>query len=333
MTIEKISGTSYRITQMYEGKRYRVTVPYKPTHKEAIQLMAEKIDIADKCTDKTSFANCAKEYVEMKKNVLSPRSVREYKLYPARLPSWFIEMPISKIEQADVQRCINELAIDKSPKTVRSLHGFISAVLKSKRKDLVLDTTLPQKVKKDLYIPSKSDVKELLTYTADKQPMFYVPIALASSCGLRRSEILALTVDDIQDGEIYVHSALVEDEDGEWVNKTTKTTSSTRRVPIPKDIEDAIKEQGYVYRGGAQSISNFMKRAQNELQMEEFSLHKLRHFFASQLLTNGVPMKDVQALGGWETDAVLKEVYAHSMQTKTKDDRTALTKSLWESIL
>lgn len=162
--------------------------------------------------------------------------------------------------------------------------------------------------------------------------MFYVPLALASMCGLRRSEILALEIEDISDGEIYIHSAKVENFDKVWVEKTTKTTSSTRFVPIPKDIEDYILKQGYVYRGGAQSISNFLSRAEKELNIEHFSIHKLRHFYASELLAQGCSMKDVQALGGWETDTTLKEVYAHSMRTRTKEDRKNMVSFLWQSV-
>ena len=36
MTIEKLKSGSYRIVQMHEGKRYRVTIDHKPTQKEAM---------------------------------------------------------------------------------------------------------------------------------------------------------------------------------------------------------------------------------------------------------------------------------------------------------
>ena len=40
MTVEKLKSGSYRIRQAYNGVRYSVTVPYKPTKKECLQLMA-----------------------------------------------------------------------------------------------------------------------------------------------------------------------------------------------------------------------------------------------------------------------------------------------------
>lgn len=204
---------------MYEGKMYSITVKHKPTQKEAVQLLAEKFNgVMTERTQKT-FRNIAGEYIESRSNVLSPRSIREYKLYVDRLPSWFTAARASEISQSNIQQCINELAKDKAPKTVRSLHGFISAVMGHYNPNMKLNTALPQRIKKEPYIPSSDDVKRILEYTKEKSPMFYVPIALASSCGMRRSEILALKIEDIKNGEIHIHSALVEDENNEWVEK------------------------------------------------------------------------------------------------------------------
>ena len=43
MYVEKLPSGSYRITQTKNGKRYRVTVDYKPDEDEIILLMADVI--------------------------------------------------------------------------------------------------------------------------------------------------------------------------------------------------------------------------------------------------------------------------------------------------
>lgn len=332
MEIEKLKSGSYRIRQMYNGKRYSTTIDHKPTQKEATLILAKLMEADVSATIKGTFKDAATKYIDAKKNVLSPRSVREYRLYIDRLPAWFVDLPSIDVGQLEVQRCVNELALNKSPKTVRCLHGFISAVMGLVKPSMKLSTTLPQKVKNEPYIPTEEEVKKLLQYTDRVSPMFYVPIALAAS-GLRRSEILALTIDDLSDRDIIsINKATVEDEEGEWIDKTTKTTASTRTVPISPDLANRIREQGYIYKGAPQSISNFMKRAEEALGMPEFSIHKLRHFYASVLLANGVSMKDVQALGGWETDATLKEVYAHAMKARTEDAKREINAQVWKSI-
>ena len=50
------------------------------------------------------------------------------------------------------------------------------------------------------------------------------------------------------------------------------------------------------------------------------------NYFASVLSENGVPEADILALGGWETDYVMKNVYRHSMMSKDeKKKRDAMS--------
>ena len=58
-----------------------------------------------------------------------------------------------------------------------------------------------------------------------------------------------------------------------------------------------------------------MHDVQKQLGMPFFPMHKLRHYFASKMLTL-TDSQTVQALGGWKTDSVMKTVYAHSMKAE-----------------
>lgn len=316
MTIEKLPSGSYRVKLQIDGKRHSITVPYKPSEKEAYRLIQEKI--SNKPIKEVSFREAAEQYNNSKKNVLSPRTYREYKLYIDRLPSWFTAENIYTLEQFDIQKCINEIAENKSPKTVRCLHGFISAVLGMFRPEMVISTTLPQKRLNEPYIPLKSDVMKLLTYTKENNPFFYAAIYLGC-LSLRRSEICALTIEDLDGQTLHVNKALVEDENKEWVIKTTKTTKSERDIMIPKDLADFIRAQGYIYQGSPQSISNYMKRAQDELKLPHFSLHKTRHYFASVMMDEGYDMKTIEEWGGWAGSETLSKIYQHSMKMKQED--------------
>lgn len=152
MTIEKLPSGNYRIKQMYQRKMYSITLPYKPTKAQANIIINEKISKGATRLNGTLFSAC-EGYIEQKENVLSPRTVREYKLYVNRLPAWFTSLSLEEVKQSDVQKVINELSLTKSPKTVRCLHGFISAVLGVYKPSLKLSTTLPQRVKMSLISP------------------------------------------------------------------------------------------------------------------------------------------------------------------------------------
>ncbi len=133
---------------------------------------------------------------------------------------------------------------------------------------------------------------------------------------MRRSEICALTVDDIQGDVIKISRAKVLGDNADWVDKTTKTTAGTREIVIPLEIAEKIQNQGYVYRGHPNSITIYLSKAEDKLGLPHFSLHKLRHYFASKMSALNVPEADIMRMGGWETDHVMKRVYRHSMMDK-----------------
>lgn len=56
------------------------------------------------------------------------------------------------------------------------------------------------------------------------------------------------------------------------------------------------------------------------------SIHCIRHYVASKLITAGVDLSTVQAIGGWRSPSVLLSVYAHSNESAK---RKALEKTLF----
>lgn len=328
MKIEKLPSGSYRVRKMYKGKTYTLVFEHKPTQKEIMMAMSEELENEKARVANMTFKTAAVSYIELKQNILSPTTIREYTGSIRRLSDDFKEIRLSDVTALDVQKEINRLAKDKSPKTVRNYHGFISAVLATYRPNLILHTTLPQKVKKEPYIPSDEDVQKIIKDIEGS--MFEVPILLASY-GLRRSEILALTLDDLFDNTLIINKAKVEDQNGKWVIKTTKTTESAREVVISPILADKIRTQGFIYQGAPNSITGHLNDVQDRLKIPRFSLHKLRHYFASKMSELGIPEADILKMGGWNSDYVMKTVYRHSLMTKSSQQKAseALSKSLF----
>lgn len=316
MKIEKLPSGSYRIRKMYKGKTYTILFGHKPTQKEAIQAMALELDKVQTKYENMTFQNAADTYIESKRNVLSPSTIRGYAIILRQLPKPFLEKNIHDITPLDVQAEINRIAKNHSPKTVRNHHGFISAVLGVFYPNLKLTTTLPQKVKNEPYIPSDVDVRRILDYA--KGTEYEIPLILACY-GLRRSEICALMPEDINGDIVTISKALVQNENREWITKATKTACSTRNVIIPTDIADQIRKQGYVYHGAPGKISEYLLKAQKALGIQHFSIHKLRHYFASKMSALNIPEADILKMGGWESDYVMKSVYRHSMIDKEEN--------------
>ncbi len=313
MKIEKLPSGSYRVRKMYKGKIYTVIFEGKPTQKQAMLEMAKKLESAQGNHQSMTFKVAAEKYIESKRNVLSPSTIRGYNGIIKQISDSFLDGSIYDITALDVQKEINRYSKDHSPKSTYNLHGFISAILGMFCPNIKLNTTLPQKLKNEPYIPSDDDVRKIIEHS--KGTSFEIPIALACY-GMRRSEICALTTDDINGDVGHINKAMVQDENRNWIIKTTKTTTSTREIIIPTQIAERIREQGYVYDGHPGKISDYLYRTQKKLGIPRFSIHKLRHYFASKMSSLGIPEADIMRMGGWETDHVMKSVYRHSMMEK-----------------
>ncbi len=330
MKIEKLPSGSYRIRKMYRGNTYTVVFGHKPTQKEAMQAMAIELDKVQRSRhDELTFKTAGEKYIESKRNVLSPSTIRGYVTILQQTSDTFLNKNLYDITALDVQEEINRLAQKGSPKTVRNHHGFISAVLSVFYPILKLSTTLPQKIKNEPYIPSDEDVRKILEYS--KGTEYEIPIILACY-GLRRSEICALTPEDINGDVVSINKAQVLSDTKEWIVKTTKTTASTREVIIPLEVAEKIRDQGYIFKGHPGKIAEFLHTAQTKLDIPLFSLHKLRHYFASKMSALGVPEADIMRAGGWETDYVMKNVYRHAMEDKNKAAQREASRKLGSTL-
>ncbi len=330
MKIEKLPSGSYRVRKVINGKRRTFTFENKPTQKEILSVISNAMNDCNDPQIGISFRTASIKYVDMKRNVLSPRTIKEYSETSNRLDDWFCDLLIDDITQVDINNQINILSASKSPKTVRNYHGFISAVIKTFRPDMVISTTLPQKIKNDPYIPTDDDIKRILSEA--RGTIYELPFKVACY-GLRRSELLCITSDDIVgDDTIRINKAMVLNDANEWIVKTTKTTASDREVILPKEIIAEIKSVGYVYKGYPNQINDCLTRIQTKLGIKHFTLHKFRHYFCSKLISMGVDIKTIQALGGWETDYVPRMVYAHVMSDKLESSKRDASRMIAESI-
>lgn len=328
MTIEKRSNNSYRITQMVDGVRYHVTVDHKPTKDEAIRLMAKELERDTPHKGKSSLRTYCDKYISDKSNILSPSTIAGYRSIMKRIPNALMDKPITRITHSDLQRVSNDYSAGHSAKTVRNVVNFILSVL-SYNDIEVKSPKMPQKERKTSYIPTENDISRILKHA--KGTEYEVPLTLAV-LGMRRSEICAVTADDLQGDILTISKAKVQDEHMEWVEKQTKTEESTRSIAIPSSVADSIRSQGFAWEKAPNEIYKALQRFQTELGIPHFPLHKMRHFYASYLHQKGYTDRQIQEAGGWKTDNVMKTVYRHAMEMEEakksmRDDIEHLTES------
>lgn len=318
MKIEALPSGSYRITKMYKGKRYRVTFDHKPTEKEMTIALAEKME-HDETRKNGTFEHYAKDYIAKRSHVLAESSKYTYENKINVISENFKSKNLYDITQVDVQNEINEYAKTHAPKTVRTHHGFISAVLRAYRPRLVLRTTFPQKKPRESYLPSDEDIKAILDAAKGTEDSVGLQLGVLS---LRRAEVCALQMSDLKGNELHVHASLVYNK--KWIIKETpKTDAGNRIVYLPQSLVDEIKKQGYFFKYSPNKLLEHLQKYQKELGIPQFTFHDLRHYFASYA-SRFIPEADAMALGGWKSDYVFKQVYRESMKEKRKESAQKL---------
>lgn len=283
-----------------------------PTKKEAEFLAAEWVANETDKLDNLTLKTACERYIEAKESVLSPATVREYKNCVNRSMSIIMNVKIDALTREQVQKAINIEAASHSPKTVRNIHGFLSAVLKMFRPGFVLNTQLPQKLKTKMHIPTDADVKTVLD--AAKGTYVEIAILLAAFGPMRRGEICALTDKDISGNMVTVNKAFVLSDKREWVLKTPKTYSSNRTIIYPEFVIEKIKDiKGNLIPCTPDSLSRAFTRVLKSTNLEYFRFHDLRHYCVSICKAMNIPDEYIMARGGWATNYTMNNVYAHTL--------------------
>ena len=165
-------------------------------------------------------------YIESKTAVLSPSTIYGYKKANQRYLYILHDVKIAKLDQELIQRAINKLSYCYSPKTVRNAYGLLHASLQMFAPDFVYRISLPQKIKSSFYVPDENEIKVI--YKLIKNTELEIPFLLASQCGLRPSEICALTKDCITADGLEIRKAVVINEHGREVYKPPKSYAGYR---------------------------------------------------------------------------------------------------------
>lgn len=313
---KKLPSGSWRV-QLFVGTDEHGKRKYKSftaeTKKEAEFLAAQynQLHIEVNRSEMT-LREATERYIKSKENILSPSTVRGYyAILRNYLPRLFATK-IKDLSAEAVQVAFNDFARDYSAKTCRNAHGLITAVLKTERPDLRLNTTLPQKSKTDIYVPDAQEIEQIYPLTADTN--IEIPFILATQCGLRASEISGLETKNVFEDHIEIKQARVTGTNGA-VLKKPKSYAGFRSIPISAEIYEILTsraEGDRICPLTAAIISSSWEKFRNRHKLNSrLSFHALRHHFASRCLLLGIPQKYIAELMGHNSLNMIEKVYQH----------------------
>ncbi|WP_338630873.1 tyrosine-type recombinase/integrase [Clostridium baratii] len=258
---------------------------------------------------------------------LEANTVRSYRTGLKHFEPIF-DLEMTKIRYVDIQECIDNLV--KLGYKYTTLCNYLQKIkyifnvainkydlpIKNPTSKLTIEKEKNSSTKRAL---TNSELEELLNKVTN--PKYYTIIFLASRCGLRIGEILGLTWADID----FKNSILSVNKQWKLLKNNTfgfgelKSKNSNRIIPLTPNM---VKELKHIKSINAYSIDGRLVPCKSTLSTAavmhnylksigcDFSIHELRHTFATNLISNGVDFKTAAQLLGHDVEQTMK-TYSH----------------------
>lgn len=262
-----------------------------------------------------TFGEAVDSYIKSRETILSPRTIMDYRRMRKNSIQSLMDIRLNKLTQENIQDAINLESTHLSPKSVRNIHGLISAVLKQYKPTMRLTTALPKKVRPELHIPTDDEIKRLMEHVQGTE--LEIPVLLAAFGPMRRGEICALDSSNIEGNIVHVCKNMVLAEDRKWIIKQPKTFAGDRYIDYPEFVAEKWRSiNGKITTLTPNNITDRFNVALKQARLPHFRFHDLRHYSASIQHALGIPDAYIMRRGGWVSDGTLKTVYRHALDDK-----------------
>jgi integrase len=254
-------------------------------------------------------------------------------------PSSIAFVPLAKLSTMGLEHLYAELSAKPlSARTVRLVHSVLHVALVKAARDRRVASNpasgamLPRQARREMKALNRVQLARLLATSEATGNRWHALWHVLASGGLRPSEALRLTWDDVGSDRVVVR--------GE-----TKTKGSERTVPLPASTMQALLAHrgqqeiekiaaGNVYRnegrvfasqtGGPLDLKNVTARHFKPLLSAHYPLpqirvYDLRHTHASHLLAAGTPVHVVSRRLGHASPVMTLNVYAHVLSGQHED--------------
>lgn len=238
----------------------------------------------------------------------------------------FLNKQTMTIKRKDSKRGVGEHCLSTTYK--RSIHTTLSCMLKFACKyvglqqnvaSLVGNFKTPKGTKTKITSFLTSDqFNEYIQY--EKNDIYKTFFTILFYSGMRRGELLALTIDDINftTNEISIDKA-INPRNGK-TSTLPKTTKSNRTIKMLGVVSDVLKE--YIQTSGETLFglekikpTTLQRKCDNNCKKaginQNIRIHDFRHSFASLCINNGVPVEILSEYLGHENISTTLETYSH----------------------
>lgn len=258
------------------------------------------------------------KYIKANDKVLSPSTINAYKSYRKTRFQSYMDKDIGSIP---FQAMVNAECQGLSPKTVHNAWRLVTAALRHAGADQPV-VNLPKKPKAER---QWLDYQQIETFLAAVRGKPYELGVLLALHGLRRSELLHLTAEDIdlEKQIIHVRGASVIGDGNKLVEKkTNKNSTSTRDVHIliPRLKELVQGREGLLVTTNPTTLYGLINGLCEKHGLPKTGVHGLRHSYISLCFHLGWNVQTVMREGGYSTTDTVNDVYRHLAAQDADDD-------------
>ncbi|MBQ2428982.1 MAG: site-specific integrase [Ruminococcus sp.] len=316
-TAKKLPSGNYRC-RVYDKRTGKTRSFTAPTKKEA-EFLANEWLTGRKILPpaERTVRQCIEDYIELKRNVLSPKTVDTYFVtLKHQYSEPFLDLKLSDLDSIKIQREVNLMTAQFAPKTVHNAHGLFASAVRTYFPSLHWNVTLPVVQKRARKLPTAEEIIPLFIGSEIE-----LVVLLAVWLGLRMGEIRGLEKSDFSDGTILITRTKVTLSNGEHIEKdTAKTKESRRPLEVPEIIMRLVRElpEGKITQLNGRQIYDRFVDTLAGAGITGVTFHDLRHVNASTMLKLGIPDKYAMERGGWSTTSTLKRVYQETFSSERR---------------
>ena len=331
---------SYKINGKWKQKSKQGFEDSRKGKSEAKTWIAETVNsLKNEVKDKNDYIGITykefvSDYLDYKKSTISYNT---YSFYKKSLEKFEMlnDIKITDITPLHIRKAYEEVKKNSGLNSTKQYYGRLKSLFECAKDDFDLIIKNPckpikdKKIRVEKYALTIKEQDELIDNLRTYYNKYvYISSLIALKCGLRHSEILGLTWNDIDmiNCELNVNKQWKKIGDNKYGFGETKNKVH-RKVPISRDvIKELVRYKvdvpiSYDNRIiGTNSLSEQCRRSYRHFGFE-ISIHNLRHTYTTNLIANGIDFRTTAKLIGDNVEMVMK-VYSHvndDMMAKAKD--------------
>lgn len=349
---------SYHAVEQRDGTKYQamIDIPVDDGRKRKTKLcdtedeavrwlmkmnlrLGEDVDVEPSAMPLAGFL---RDWLKDKKSEVADSTIKKYEwtLEGHVIPE-LGELPIKELTAYHLDEFYKDKQEKLSSSTVKTIHGALQTALNEAVRQQLVETNpaenakCPKVKKTKIDTLTESEAAKLNNAMSDENS-YEMAIYLALNTGMRRSEVLGLTWDnvDFQNGLIAVQRTLVRNMQGGYNFGEPKSESSYRNIAMTDATAEKLKayqqkvfrykmeadewendELVFVTKNGTHLQPRNVRRKLNkkidELEISDCTFHELRHTHATLMLKEDVNPKKVQERLGHSSIEVTLDKYSH----------------------